>query len=205
MGVLDPCCHRAAVHSPQCFQKLSGGIDRGDHLLPVHRADRVDIFQGDLFIGDRDRLMETVIGQMAQMEQQGQDIIFRCKGGHVIMEGPRIDPYMFACQHLHNSIFQAVHVHLDVDLQRFIGLCLVPVCPEPMAQHSLYHGPGAVHRMTDLAIFRVRDQLIAVIPGFCLIKAHAIVPAEILHFLFRKSKICGKLPGVCHRVFRKHI
>ena len=48
---------------------------------------------------------------------------------HILLEAKK-DPTISV-----GGILQAIHIHLDIDLERFIGLCLIPIGVEFVAQH----------------------------------------------------------------------
>ena len=116
------------------------------------------------------------------MHQQGQNIVFAGKGGHVIAESARVDFYGFACQHSDNRILQAIHIHLDINFQGFIGFGLIPIGAEFVPQHRIHNRFRAVHGIMLISGPPMRNQVIAIIPCFGLLKAHLILFAKSRHF-----------------------
>ena len=82
------------------------------------------------------------------MNEQCQHIVLCRKGRHIVAERTGADTHRFSAQHAYDRVFPAIHVHLNVDFERFIGFGLVPVGTELMAEHSLHHRFRAVHGRT---------------------------------------------------------
>ena len=108
-------------------------------------------------------------------------------------------------QHPDHGVFQSIHIHPDIGLERFVSLRLVPVCPELMPKHRLYHGLRAVHVMADVPLFPMGDKTITVVPCLCLLETHPMLLTERLHFMFRETEVFCKPAWVCHGILSKHI
>lgn len=52
-----------------------------------------------------------------------------------LQEARRARATEFTLKDSHHGILQAIHIYLDIDLERLIGLCLIPIGVEFVAQH----------------------------------------------------------------------
>ena len=132
------------------------------------------------------------------MDKQSQHIVFGSEGSHIVGKRAGIDAYRIPCQHFHHGVFQTVHVHLDIDFERFIGFGLVPVGAELVPQHCLDYGFRTVHGIMHIARPSMSNQLIAVIPCPCFLEVHLIFFAECLDLLLGKTEIRCQFTGVSH-------
>ena len=177
MRLIQPLGNGICIHRPHRFHQLLGRKDGPRHLAPIHGANGVDVLLGDLIVGDAHRLVRPSIRQVSQMHQQSQHIVTSGKGGHVIRKGAGVDFNPLSCQHLDHGVLETVHVHLDVDLEGFVGFGLVPVGVVGVAEHRVHHGLRAIHIVYCLAVCALRRKFIAIVPCPCFLEAHAILLA----------------------------
>ena len=193
------------IHRPQGLQQLPGCLNGVHHLAPIHSADGIDVFLGNLFVGDAHRLVRPAIGQVPQMHQQGKYIIPTSKGSHVIRKGAGVDFNTLTCQHFDHCVLEAVHIHLDVDLQRLVGFGLVPIGIVGMAEHRIHHRLRAVHGIHHLTICMLGHQFITIIPRPRFLEAHVVGCTQFAHLILGEAKVFCQLPGIGHRILREHI
>ena len=98
-----------------------------------------------LFIRDITFLSLIVVGQVAEMNQHGEDIILAPHDMHVIEELRGIYIDMLSGQHTDNVILQPIEIHLNVGDDRVVGTCGCPVASANTSLQGFHHGIGIVN------------------------------------------------------------
>ena len=162
-------------------------------LAVVRLPQRPREFQPYLLVGNADRVLRLVIGQIPQVHEHRQR---RVPGivGQVVVVIQRIDLEGYASHEGDDRLAQAVHVPPDEVEQVVRRRGPGPVGIEFPAFYGAHHRIRIVNRTDPL-------QFIAVVPPLHIGKVDAVLPAQAADLILRKAHVFGERPGAQHRIF----
>ena len=162
--------------------------------IVLYFMDRSLEFPPDFLIWDANRFVLWIIGEIPEMDQECENVVFTLEGGQVIGESGCIHLNLHSANEFRDRFRQTIVIPADIVHEAFSRRCFRPVGIEIVIFDCLHYGIRIVYRPY---IFKC----ISVIPELHCFKVNAMPPAKIWNLIFRKSDKLPILPGFDHRVF----
>ena len=163
-------------------------------MIGSHRSQKLP---ADFFVGNICHLCLLIVGKIAQMNQQRQNIIFIYKADHVIFKRGNHDRNCGAGKHLQNCCFQSVKIHIDKRNHRIVCARLRPIALECPIQKQTCHRVWIV--------YMVISKQIAVVPSSDFLKILSVFLTESGNFIFCESNIGSQRAWIQHGILMKII
>ena len=124
--------------SRECvLEEFVGSTDECNQIFMICPPENPFKLGSDFFIWDSDeaghlpRIIVGVgdffVGEIAEMDEEGQYIVLAVESFYVILEGVGVDFNAFTSDETDDIVLKAVLIHVDVGHQRFCGGGLLPV------------------------------------------------------------------------------
>ena len=107
------------------------------------------------------------VGEVAEVDEEGQHVVFALEGFYVVLEGVGVDFDAFVGDEADDIVLEAVLVHVDVGHERFRGGGFLPVGAETFFCQGLHDGIRIVDGGAG-------TDGIAIVPGFHAFKISTV-------------------------------
>ena len=160
------------------------------HFTPAPTFNSICEFLTDFFIRYKSSLHFLIVPKVSQMNHIGQHIILALDVYCVIFKGCRVHPDFCTGDHLNDSVFQSIVIHVDQRHNCIIRSSFRPIAFEFPSEHHTDNCPWVI----DLIFI----QQISVIPTLYFIEILMIFFCQFLHFLLSKTDIRCKVASTQH-------
>ena len=149
------------VEVDSLVEEVEGVLDGVGDLVSAGASDSVSEFACDFGVWDADRARHRVVGEVAEVYEEGEDVVGRPDALHIVAEGGDFDSDGLAVEHTDNLLLNVVGIDLDVVVDSRVGGGVSPEAVVVALANRVDDGVRVEHRAfvaNDIAVVCVAHQ-----------------------------------------------